>query len=190
MTTYAIPGLVYDDGTPVTFEADDNAAGKLNLRSLLRRATRRVDSPDITFGFEDPVTKDDWREREEAELSAYDFAKHTFTNFAELAEPLYYHTGNEPYLCEPCRQLQRIERETDHSQNYGLIAACETCTRNADALDARLGPIELAVAAWIRSRWPDLALDSERGGQGAFGPEELAAAVLGLTRLPVTKLGS
>jgi hypothetical protein len=185
-TTYVISGLVDDGGTPVTFDADDGEADKLNLRSLLRGATRRVDSPGITYRFEEPATDGDWREQDKAQAAACEFARDELTSSGELAEPFVCDADHEPYLCEACLESHRIARASDEDQDYGLLADCKRCDANLRTIDARMRLLELGVAVWIKSRWPELPIDGERWcvHDGGFQAAELSTAVRGLIRLP------
>jgi hypothetical protein len=142
MTTYLIPSLTYEDGSLVTFEADDTTASKVPIKRLLY-----IGECDAEFRkLAHPLAPFDRHPEEALHRWAWAFARRKFTTFDEL---------RDQFSC--VGQIQRIDALT------------------------------LGVAAWIKTRWPQLEIKEHRtwdGLPGGFTEGELAAAAKDLTALP------
>jgi len=186
---HVISSLVYDDGSAVAFEVDARAE-TISHEALLRLAVNHAREQHFWHpGDVHPPTLADRHDHDEVRDWALCFARDGLTSYEQLDREITERNEDEQVdLCERCRGLEQLERETDEDHPHGLDAGCKDCEANMyranDRAEKRRRLLGLAVMAWVRVRWPELqvtALDLEHWCPVTEG--ELASAAGGLRRL-------
>jgi hypothetical protein len=201
MQTYVVSGLVHDDGTPVTFQADDGKAATVPFQRLQalgqgyavdRHYDRYRHRSWVTISRRDISVPDleEYRDQDLLHSCALDYALYKLTDYLDWVRRIETeHEETQMEMCAPCKLLEQ-RHEIGEELRYGFDARCPDCEAQMDAKNARcserLRALGLGVASWVKTRWPELEIDGDdlSDGYRSFTADELATAVRGLTHLP------
>jgi hypothetical protein len=194
--SYIISGVIYEDGTPVTFDIAARASTighdellRLGVEHAREQHFLRPEDVDVP-NLDDPYDQHDVRHW------AICFARDRLTNYEQLEAANNERNEREQTdPCDRCRGLEKLEWETNMEHPHGLDAGCQECEANLYAANRRAEERRrlwgLAVMAWVQTQWPDLhvsTMDLEPWCEATAG--ELASAVRNLTRVPEMEAAS